>query len=253
MRTRQFFGSGAAVCFACVAIPASAAILDTLGGFDASKPGWSAAAKAGFSAKGGNTELLEVSGSAQLQWQNERHRLRALGGYARQTSDAREVAEDGMLHLRHNRLIVGSVHSLSFAQVQRNPFQRLRSRTLFGLGGRVDFLQSDRGGLSLGAAHMVEIEELEGGGGRATDQRLSTFLAATAMLNTTTSLRTTIYAQPLWSEFGDLRAVALLSLSVALTEQLSLELGGQIQHDSRPPDAVEETDWSTSTALKLEI
>jgi putative salt-induced outer membrane protein YdiY len=253
MRNAHLLQFAVSLSILCLGTRSSATILDTLGAFEAKEQGFSGGLKAGFSAQGGNTELLAVSTAAQLQWQNERHRVRAMGGYARQTSDSEEIAEEVMLHLRHNRVLRGPLYSLAFVQIQRSPFQRLRSRTLFGLGGRVDLLQSDRGSASLGAAHMVEIEQLEGQSGRDTAQRLSAFFVLSVRLTATASLRGSIYAQPLWDEFCDLRALGTATLSVTLSKQSALEFGASVQHDSRPPSAVEKTDWTTSTALKIEI
>jgi putative salt-induced outer membrane protein YdiY len=253
LRTRQILYAAATLFALCSATRASAAIVDTFGSFDAKRIGWSSALQAGFSAKGGNTELLELSAGARVQWQGDLHRFRAIGGYARQTSSSEEIAEDALLHLRHNRRLTGPFYSLMFVQSQRNPFQRLQSRTLFGLGARVDFMKSDEGEISLGLAHMFEREELEDVSGSKSHQRLSSFLVAAAKLNASTEFRATVYAQPLWEEFADLRAIGSLVMSVALSERLSIEIGGRVQHDSRPPSAVDETDWGTSTAIRFEI
>lgn len=237
----------------CAVFQAPAAIVDSLSGYDSDRVGWSVSLSAGISASGGNTELLEAEGGARLQWQGARDRFRLLGGYARQTSESREIAEDAMLHLRHNRRIAGRLHSLAFAQLQRNPFQRLAARTLFGLGGRVDLWKETSGESALGVAHMIEIEELEGAAGEETVQRLSSFLAIRWKWTENASVLTTVFVQPLWSDMSDLRASGSATLSVRITERVGLEFSGGFQHDSRPPELVEETDWNSGTAFRFEI
>lgn len=231
----------------------SAAIVDTLKGFDADAPGWSGEIAASFALREGNSEVMAIGSGAQVQWQSTLHRVRLLGGYDRLTNRGNELDERALLHLRHNRHLVGSLYSLTFAQVQHNPFQRLRSRTLLGAGARWDVVRDRRANLSWGLSHMVEIERIQDEDSSGADQRLSTFLTVDWQLSENAELTASGFAQPLWSDLEDLRAIGQLTLSVGITERIKLVVGGSLQHDANPPAGVEETDLSTETGITLEL
>ncbi len=239
-----------------VAVPrerAEAAIINTLRGFDETTLGWSGEVEASFSNSGGNTEVLALAGAARIQWQSDRDRVRLLGGISRLTNDGNTLAEDTTGHLRHNRQLTPWLYTLAFAQVQQNPFQRLASRTLLGLGARLDLVHRDNARVSVGLAHMVEFERIEDLGGSATSHRLSSFLVANAPLREGLEVEATVFAQPRWQDFNDLRAVASGALRVDLTKRLKLVVGASLQHDARPPEGVKETDWSTRTGLSFDL
>ena len=100
---------------------------------------------------------------------------------------------------------------------------------------------------------MIEIEQLEGRSDDETVQRLSSFLTARWKWTESASLLATVFVQPLWSDMADLRASGNATLSIKITERVGLEFSGGFQHDSRPPDRVEETDWNSGTAFRFEI
>lgn len=247
-RTRRLI-AGLVVVALLGPAPAAAVIVNTLSGYG-SDPGWSGQLEANASASGGNTELARFGGRARAQWLGGRHRFRLLASAQRTESDGTRIAESALLHLRHNRRLAARLQSLAFAQLQRNPFQRLSSRSLLGAGARVALVDDSRGQLGLGLAHMLELERIEDGGGdEELDHRLSSFLVGELELREGVSLGATVFAQPLWSDFGDLRATGELGLDVELTGRLSFQSSATLNHDSNPPAGVEETDWSLGTGL----
>lgn len=241
----------AALVLATLLAPAAAGavIVNTLSGYG-SDPGWSGQLEANASASGGNTELARFGGRARAQWKGELHRFRALASAQRSESNGSRISESALLHLRHNHRLAPRLQSLAFAQLQRNPFQRLSARSLLGLGARVALVDDARGQLGLGLAHMLELERIEDtGGDEDVDHRLSSFLVGELELRGGVSLGATVFAQPRWSDFGDLRATGELGLEVELTGQLSFQSSASLTHDSNPPAGVEETDWSLGSGL----
>jgi putative salt-induced outer membrane protein YdiY len=229
---------------------ARAAIVDALGAFEDGEPGWSGSMRGGFQASGGNSEQVDWVVGTRVQWSRDAHRVRLLADASRSSSASKRISEAELVHLRYNRRLRAPLYGLVFAQVQRNPLQRLRSRTLLGLGARVDLWDSQRLSVSVGAASMTEIEATQEQPDARTDQRLSSFFIGKWRLSDTASWSWSVYAQPRWADFADLRAIGSTSLAVQLTSHFGLEWGGQFAYDSRPPTDVEESDWSTSTALR---
>lgn len=232
---------------------ARATIVNTLSGFSDQNPGWSGTIRASFSRTGGNTDIGSLEAAGRAQWRTERSRWRFLSGATRKTSQGEEVARSLVAHIRHNWRLDGSVHTLAFLQAQQNPFQRLKARYLAGAGLRIDLVRREAFTLSLGAAHMVEIEEIEDVSGRDTDHRLSSFLNIRWLPREDLLFNVIAFLQPGWSRFADRRAIALASLQVRLGGGFALSWGGDIQYDSEPPAGVETTDWEVKTGLSYEL
>jgi putative salt-induced outer membrane protein YdiY len=233
--------------------PACPAIVNTLTGFAADEPGWSGGVEAGYSASGGNSEVTHLTAGARAQRLGERHRWRLLGGYERETSGGEEVGRSLLGHLRHNRRLGRVASTLAFAQVQNNPFQRLRSRLLLGGGLRFDLAAGADWRLAIGAAHMVEIEDLEDVDDEETDHRLSSFLALGRRLREGVRLEATAFFQPRWSDPGDHRILVNAGLGVDLGGGLAHFTRFALEHDSEPPPGVEKTDWKLAVGLELKL
>ncbi|MGD8394229.1 MAG: DUF481 domain-containing protein [Candidatus Eiseniibacteriota bacterium] len=236
-----------------LAIPgrSTAQIVNTLSGFDGDGTRWSGQIGATFSVSGGNTEVRKLGGHVRVQWLEGRHRVRLLGEATRESAAGERTAERSMAHLRHNLRLAPWLSTLTFSQIQRNPFQDLRTRLLVGAGFRFDLLDREAVTLAMGAAHMVELEETESGDGFATVQRLSLFVAHHLELPSGASLDAQSFVQPLWSRPADLRATGALALGARFVGPLHLVQVAKIEYDAEPPEGVETTDWELETAFAL--
>ncbi len=229
----------------------SSVILNTLEGTETTEPGWSGRLDGLLSGSGGNTESFLVETGGRVQWQGERNRFRlqVTGGY--QESDNIETARNEVVHLRHNRELSGPWSTVSFLQVQHNPFQRLDSRWLAGVGPRYDITRDDNGVLALGAIPMLEVERRKGEEGHVSRGRLSVFLHVARRLSSNTKLEAVAFWQPLFSDVSASRTVGNLTLSVEVSGEVDLKVGVAIEDNARPPVGVERTDWSTFTGLGM--
>ena len=224
-------------------------ILNTLQGSDTTEPGWTGRLDGLLSGSGGNTERFLIETSGRVQWQGERnrYRLQVTGGY--QESDNIETARNVVVHLRHNRELSGPWSTVSFLQVQHNPFQRLDSRWLAGVGPRYDITRDDNGVLALGAIPMLEVERLKDEEGHVSRGRLSVFLHVARRLSSNTKLDAVAFWQPLFSDVSASRTVGNLTLTVEVSGEVDLNVGVAIEDNARAPVGVERTDWSTFMGL----
>lgn len=224
------------------------AILNTLQTAGDGAIGWSGGLDGMFSGSGGNTEkiLAEAGGVVQFRTEAQRLRLQVSGGY--EESQERPTARNVVAHLRHNRRLGSGWATVTFAQIQSNPFQRLSSRVLAGAGVRKRFGQDDRR-LTIGATPMVESERLEHEDGHLTRGRLSTFVVISHALTANTRITGMGFWQPLFGDLADARAIGNLALVTDLSGSVSLKVGGALEHDSRPAAGVEKTDWSSYAGL----
>ena len=232
---------------------ARAAIVNSLRGFDGDEPGWSGSVAGSYGASGGNTSESTFTGSGRLQRKGASNIWRLIGSGKRTTSRGEETARSALAHLRHNYLLSDRWATLAFLQLQKNPFQRLDSRILMGLGGRWQALKGESTLIYLGAAHMFEQERIQGEQGHDKAQRISGFISLEVELRDGVFVDCLVFYQPRWSDFADWRIFGEASLEVELTGSLSLFTGYNLEHDTRPPAGVEQTDWDTKTGFLVKF
>jgi len=236
------------------ATSANAQIINTLRGWDDDEPGWSGELAAAIAIAQGNTEYFEFDLSAAAQYAADRHRVRALASAARRTASGIEVAEATLLHLRHNYRLTRVVHSLVFVQAQRNPFQRIDSRFLLGLGARFDVVRAETWEASAGAAYMRDREDLTDDDTGAVGQNRASFFAS-VLGRLTDQILVDMYGfyQPVLNDFSDARASLGSNLDVTLVGQLTLVTGIRFAHNSRPAAGVEKDDFWLRTGLRFKF
>ena len=223
-------------CVALLLMPsgASGQIINTLRGWDEDEPGWSGELAAAIAIAQGNTEYFEFDLSAAAQFQADGHRVRGLADFTRRTASGVEISEATLLHVRHNYRLTEVVHSLVFLQAQRNPFQRIDSRFLLGLGARFDLVRGETFGTSVGASYMRERETLTEDDSGATTRNRGNFFAS-LLGRPTDQLRVDAHAfyQPVLTDWSDARLSAGSNLDVLLVGELALVSGFRLAHKDR--------------------
>ena len=230
-----------------------AAIVNSLTGFDEKEHGWSGILGGSYGAEGGNTEQTSLATDARLQWRGERELWRLIGSAKRTSSGGAETARSVLGHLRHNHTLSNRWSTLSFLQAQTNPFQRLESRFLAGVGLRWDVWKGPRKRLAVGAAHMVEREKIEGPTVALYKQRLSLFVSTGFQLREGVTFTALTFFQPRWSELEDWRLMLNGGLDVKVAANVSLFTTLEMEGDSRPPAGVEKIDWENRTGFRLKF
>ncbi len=235
--------------------PAEAQIVNTLRGWADPEPGWSGDIEARFALAAGNSEYLELSAGGALQVVAGPHRVRVLASETLRRANGEKVAEDFLVHARHNYALSAAFKTLVFAQHQVNPFRRLERRTLFGIGGRWDFVRAAAWDASIGAAYMLELERLTDDpfGGTETDHRASCFLSIIGQATGTLRVDVSAFFQPLLADYTDSRAYASASARVDVVGGLDFLLRLGLLHDSDPPVGVQPTDFTLSSGLVLDF
>lgn len=254
-RACSLLGAAGAVLWSAVARPVAGQIVNTLRGWEEPEPGWSGELETRFALSSGNADYLELSAGGAAQIVAGRHRVRALASETLRRASGEKVAEDFLVHARHNYALSAAFKTLLFAQNQVNPFRRLARRTLFGVGGRWDFVRAEAWDASLGASYMLELERLtdDPGGGTRTEHRASYFLTAIGRVTETLRVDVSAFFQPLLDDYGDSRAYASASGRVDVVGGLDLLVALELLHDSDPPAGVEATDLTLSSGLVLEF
>lgn len=224
-------------------------ILNTLSGFG-DGPGWQTVGDASAELSGGNTDTEDYAVALASQWTGERQRVRLIAGLDYSEASGTTTDQDQRVHLRHNYRIDRWISTLAFTQYQRNPFQDLRRRLLFGAGFRIEIDDERPNRLGVGVSAMYEVERLTNGTGEDT-VRLSTFLDFRRDIADRTSAGIVAWYQPRLTDFGDWRISVLAELEVGIGGPVSVLMQGAIAQDSDPPPAVDEYDWDLNLGLRL--
>lgn len=230
---------------------AHGAILNSLRGWSEDEPGWSGGLTGSFGASGGNSPQTIFEGSGRLQFRSEPNVFRLIITGRKTSAQGVETANATLGHLRHNYLLSERWATLTFLQYMRNPFQRLDSRTLLGLGARWMAVENKETRLYLGAAQMFEQERIQDVEGYTKAQRLSSFVSVEKKISEDVELDFLVFYQPRWSDFQDWRLFGEVSLDIELTGSLSLFTGYVLQYNSTPPEGVKDTDWNTKTGFAI--
>lgn len=167
------------------------------------------------------------------------------------------------IHLRYNYSMSKRITWEAFSQAQFNQIQLIRLRWLTGTGPRIQLLQTDSSRLYLGLIYMYEYEEefLRTTEPRPTeiddinrDHRLSTYISASYRKSDAFVIDHITYFQPNLTELADFRISSETTLTVTLTQKVSLKTYFQYIYDTRPPDpAVPLTMYQLSTGLSLAL
>jgi len=240
--------------------PASAQIVNSLTGFSETEPGWSGTLQTLFTISRGNSDYLDWSAGATAQVQGPRQRVRFLAGWDRRSAEGTTLADNELLHLRHNYRFADRWRTIVFAQYQRDPFRRIARRNLAGGGLRYDLRRRYETGddgtkdmvgmVALGATLMHEGEEwTDDDQGSRNGERLSFFVSAFGKLSRGVSLDASAFYQPRPGDFGNSRALGALSLNAELVGSLRLIVRYDLVHDSMPPEGVAPTDYRLRSGL----
>ncbi|MDX1576944.1 MAG: DUF481 domain-containing protein [Gemmatimonadota bacterium] len=242
----------AAVC-SSFGMTAEGQILNTLRGWADPEPGLTGEVEGRFGLAEGNSDYLELSAGGAIQLVTGRHRVRFLVSETLRRADGEEIAENFLLHLRHNYRLTAGLSSLLFAQNQFNPFRRLERRTLLGAGARFDIVREAPWNASLGASYMFESERLTDAETEDIDidHRGSFFVSVIGSVTESVGVDVSGFYQPRLDDFSDSRVSLDASAQTDLVGELDLIVAFALSRESEPAPGVEETDLTLTTGLRF--
>ncbi len=221
------------------------------------QPGVSGSAGLNALVRTGNVSLVLLSSNARVDYDAGRWIVFLVGTGDVGWQDGERFSNAGLLHFRQGWLARPWLQPETFEQIDYDRSRSLSFRALLGGGPRFNLLRGPLWHLSLGTAVMFEHEELDLPPGsvhpRQTDVlRWSNYLTASAGEGRRVAAVFTVYAQPRFSDFGDVHLLADGRLAVQLTGTLSLTQTLNLRYDSRPPDATRSLDTTWQTGLAVE-
>lgn len=223
---------------------------------DETKEGYTGTVNISADGESGNTEKFSINAGGRLQWHGGAITNFAILRYAYSETSGLQDTNKLFFHARHIRQITAKTAYEGFIQAERNKFARLSFRGLIGGGTRLTL--SEKPGieslhLGLGGFFSREILESRAGttdGGGQNIWRLNSYLNYLRHFNGQVSVLSTTYLQPAVENFGDYRLLEEATLSVKMTNSLSLNLSLDLTRDSKPPQLVKKTDAVYSSGIE---
>lgn len=211
---------------------------------------------ADLAVESGHTELFEIGARVRFDFRREPHYTFATGAVRYGTQGGDPFRDRTFGHLRYNYQLLPSLVAEAFTQLQRDRFARLQLRVLAGGGVRIRYFNREGFKLFQGTTPMYEYENLDqaplaGHPPTVSTARWSNYLNLRLQLTEETRFTATVYVQPRFDQWSDVRLLNQASLTVRLTEAIHLTTEFSLDYDSRPPDNVESLDLSLQNGVEV--
>jgi hypothetical protein len=253
---RNVCRAAAVIAFVVVAAPARAQIYNVQPLLDGHKNGFATAIEGSLDWREGNTDLLLLSGNAATQWRHGRHLLFLLLHDEVGLKQGVQFVNKDLEHLRYRVLLDRVFDAEAFVQHDADAFRRLAVRAVAGVGLRLRIVAGRHVDIAVAAAHMVEYEHLAASVYPDSDeqrikQRLSTYLVATIKTTARFNISDTLYAQPSWVNFHDVKMLSDSAFQLVVSKHVSVKFDLLLTLDTQPPYGVQPLDSELKTTLSM--
>lgn len=199
-----------------------------------------------------SNDIIQLKSRINLNYVKKKHLVFALGDFGLFRANKSALVNRGFAHLRYNYEAHKRVIVEAFTQNQYNQIQKIRFRSLVGAGPRFRLLENDSARFFVGTLYMYEYEEVADSVGQFNrDHRLSSYVSAGYTFNKLFSIDNITYFQPKINDWGDFRISSETQLLFHLTTYLSLNISFILNHDTQPPEGIENTFYSLTNGLKF--
>lgn len=238
----QFFIGQSLDAQAVVNIEQKRIVTDTLG--------WAGNATMNFQYNKNIVEQFSLNTSAHVQFKAQKSLYLLLGNLALLEAGNKDFVNSGFLHFRYNRKMGKLLRWEAFSQVQFNRLLQVRQRILVGTGPRLKLLSSKKFSLYQATLVMYEHEEILMPVEVFDDYRISAYVSSTWHPTENTTISSTIYFQPLFSDFADNRLLNQTKISFGITKRLKFTTTFSYLRDSNPPLEVPKEIYSVTNGLQ---
>jgi len=202
----------------------------------------------------GNTMGTELGGGALLGYRSGRDLIYLTTNASYANLGGNVQVANAFAHLRYNHKLDEWVAWEVFTQGESDRFRRLRLRTLMGTGPRFTILDGDVASLFYGVSYMYEHTALADSVEtrvRPDDvSRLNNYAALLIVLEPQrATLSNTMYYQPRFDDFRDVRLLEILSLDVSVTGRISASLQATLRYEAPVPEPLKRADLMVKNML----
>lgn len=212
-----------------------------------------------FTGRLGNVESVVAGGGANGAARTGNHRFYAStsADYTRFSHKTR--VSKSFVHLRYNYVLVHDwLLGEIFVQQQHDKFQRLLLRELLGAGPRFLLADEDDVRLGVGTSWMLEYERIAVAPGAPDEpeilaHRWNNYFSAMVRPDDRVRAIATIYVQPRFDHFSDIRVLFETAVQTDVTKVFGLKVLATIRHDTQPPTEVKRTDVEVKNAIVVKF
>lgn len=240
--------------------------------------GWSGAVDSRVALARGNVDRIDLSFGTAIQLLTMHPEGAGFGGRAPPTgappffrdrwllltdgafirAESNTLANRGFAHTRYTRMWRPRLGTEAFAQLQYNELTRLRQRAVIGGGARVAVVQRRVVQAWFGSGYMAEYEQ-----NRTEEDDLHPASVVNhrwtsyAVVNVTPTraqtlvIRNTLYGQPRFDRFADIRVLESFAIEARALPTLALGVDFLVLYDSEPPQGVVTTDLRLGSYLRV--
>ena len=234
------------------------AIVNTLPAPGKEVSGLSGSATLKGSMKTGNTDIVDVglSGAAIYGSEAFQTSLRASFNYGEKSDET--FLYNTFEHLRLRFKLNDWLTPEAFIQHQFNEFRAIKFRGLLGLGAAFTLWEAQGNYVVFGATYMLEREVANGEeitlAPKTIVSRLSNYVQVAFKTENDVTFSSTIFVQPLLSDFEDLRIYNESGFSVNIHKNIAVGSSFKLTYDSKPlTDDVEKLDTATLAKLTFKF
>ncbi len=217
--------------------------------------GWFGSAAITFSGQKNTKSIIALASNTLLEYKSKSSRdlWLLITEFSLISADGDRFANNGFGHLRFNTKVNDALRWEFFVQAQYNSLTKINRRYLLGSGPRIKLTQYEHAKFYFGIAYMYEIEDIQDPDRILYDHRMSSYFSFSLLPEESVSFVSTIYAQPLFTDFGDYRISNETTLILAITKKLNLSASFRYAFDEVPPNGVPKSIYSFSNGLELEF
>ncbi|MGB3799415.1 MAG: DUF481 domain-containing protein [Lewinella sp.] len=221
------------LCLLFSASRASAQIVnieDQRKGFDSI--GWYGQIDLGGSLTRNVNQVITGNGAIRVDRKGNTNSLLGIIDYKLVQVSGDNALNAGFAHLRHAYYLNDKWRWETFGQLQYNEQIRLQLRGLVGTGPRLKVLSIDDNRMYIGTLYMYEYDEVADGEIIYQNHRLSSYLSFNFYPWEQFSVSNTTYYQPILPDFRLSRVSTVTSLSLQVTDRLSVQTRFSLTRDA---------------------
>lgn len=203
----------------------------------------------GFNFIKNDEEVISVNGDFQIEFLQDKRLFMSLTQLSFLKAGDESFVNSGLQHLRYTYHWSDYFEWEAFGQLQYNEQLSIRLRGLAGSGPRFSLDFKKKASINLGLMYMWEYDEIANSNEVHHDSRFSSYLSLHYILGVLQFASTT-YFQPLFNDLQDYRVSNQSSIIIKFHEKWSLNIGFNLNYDSRLPGNVPDLVYSFSNGLR---
>ena len=203
-----------------------------------------------------NVDILEINASARIDYHIRKHREKILflGKYGIGQQDGKDFKNEIFTHLRLNAYPISKKEPFSgevFYQIQKDDFELLQIRQLFGCGARFESDKNKKFRLAFSFGMMADHEKIKSLNHNVVIRSTNYFI----LMHKTDKFNTfaVVYLQPRIVKPSDFRVLSEIVNEIKINKILSFNFTFTYRYDSDTPEGVIKNEIKTTGSLKYDF